>query len=419
MAVAVFHVGQTTYLYQGSGNLELLIHPQIETNPVSIALSWAYAVLFCGGTVPPMVLFFFVLSGFVLTSSLMKEVSPTIKTGVAFFGGRIFRILPAVIFTVSVFCLIYFSLNLRLYAPEVYTVPNIIRSFILFDVRIDGVMWSLQVEWFGTFAIFFAYLIAIYGGRSTVLVLCSILAALSLFDAVIHFATFGGRISRVAYLHTFIFGAIAYHFGATWWAGANKWVQGVALATAVVVFFLAMPIAAGTFQPEFGSSSSLGIILQALCAAVAISIMAFGDLRLTMLDWRITRFYGKISYSFYLLHPVALTVIWAHRDPTSTMPYVLWKIVEFGVPAPLLAIALAVISVVAVTPLAYLCWRYVETTGIRLGSRFRASLRTSGAVPRQGHGAQPGAIDAVIEMPALPTAGRPMLGTSEGGRPSA
>jgi peptidoglycan/LPS O-acetylase OafA/YrhL len=75
----------------------------------------------------------------------------------------------------------------------------------------------------------------------------------------------------------------------------------------------------------------------------------------------IVRFYGRISYSFYLLHALTLTVLWRIPEPLGVL--------VAGMPGPLLALLLSAGSVPAVTPLAWLSWRYVELRGIALGSR--------------------------------------------------
>ncbi|HEY4987300.1 MAG TPA: hypothetical protein VII39_11825, partial [Bradyrhizobium sp.] len=73
---------------------------------------------------------------------------------------------------------------------------------------------------------------------------------------------------------------------------------------------------------------------------------------LAALDARIVRFYGQISYSFYLLHPLTF---WA----TGRLTAWLLNGVD-GLPVTVVAVTCILFSVAAITPLAYASWRFVE-----------------------------------------------------------
>ena len=70
------------------------------------------------------------------------------------------------------------------------------------------------------------------------------------------------------------------------------------------------------------------------------------------LDHDVVRFYGQISYSFYLLHP--LSIWWINR-----LTLLLHEQVE-TMPVSLLMTLMYIFSLIAITPLAWLCWRFVE-----------------------------------------------------------
>jgi peptidoglycan/LPS O-acetylase OafA/YrhL len=81
------------------------------------------------------------------------------------------------------------------------------------------------------------------------------------------------------------------------------------------------------------------------------------------LDTPLIRFYGRISYSFYLLHPLSIWLI-AHT-------LIAQNAIGAGYSATPVAIVAALASVAIATPAAYLCWRFVEIPGIAAGRLLR------------------------------------------------
>jgi peptidoglycan/LPS O-acetylase OafA/YrhL len=87
--------------------------------------------------------------------------------------------------------------------------------------------------------------------------------------------------------------------------------------------------------------------------------------------------YGKISYSFYLLHPLSLWPAARVADHVQALG---------GVPMTIVALSAALFSVAATTPFAYLSWRFVERPFVRLGkSAVRPKPRASAVIaePRE------------------------------------
>jgi peptidoglycan/LPS O-acetylase OafA/YrhL len=104
--------------------------------------------------------------------------------------------------------------------------------------------------------------------------------------------------------------------------------------------------------------------ISGLGAFLLVSMVALDGKTLfhAVLNSGIVRFYGKISYSFYLLHfPVmhALASLTLNRIPVQ------WIRLHPVVASFYIAVA----SVLVVTPLSYLSWRFIEVPGIELSKR--------------------------------------------------
>jgi peptidoglycan/LPS O-acetylase OafA/YrhL len=154
-------------------------------------------------------------------------------------------------------------------------------------------------------------------------------------------------------LCAFYFGMTAYHYGDRIRLGA----------AGSIAAFAAMCAA----RPILGYASHWAALVEAILAAVVVAQLAFGQLGRfgDLFDWNITRFYGQISYSFYLLHPLTLLVAW--RIPSG-----LGAVVDAGISPPLVAAGLAVVTIAAITPIAWLSYRYVERPAVAIG-KFLAS----------------------------------------------
>jgi peptidoglycan/LPS O-acetylase OafA/YrhL len=113
-------------------------------------------------------------------------------------------------------------------------------------------------------------------------------------------------------------------------------------------------------------------------AIIAILVYGSGGGLKRMLNWPVFRFYGRISYSFYLLHPLTFLVIWR-------IPGAVSRLLDAGVPAVVIGLALTISSILAITPLAWLSWRFIEIPGIATGRRLSPDRRNvSPYVSRHG-----------------------------------
>jgi peptidoglycan/LPS O-acetylase OafA/YrhL len=110
--------------------------------------------------------------------------------------------------------------------------------------------------------------------------------------------------------------------------------------------------------------TALVLMLECVCAACLVALIAWRPVALFRpLDLGVVRFYGKISYSFYLLH--LLGILFANQAlAAANFPLA-------ALPASFAMITVLIASVLMTTPAAYLSWRYIEVPFINLGKSFK------------------------------------------------
>ena len=358
LMVAAVHVSQS----RTGEKFSLRSDPRTWSDPVWSGLFWLYSTVFNAWGA---LIIFFVLSGFVLASSISRGPKDIWPSARHFFIGRIFRLYPAIIFAVLLFCVVFWltGASLRGVPAAMYQPWTIIRNMMLIEWHIDGVMWSLQVE---ALAIPLIFAVAIgqqrWGLRFTALA-AFLLIACTVTRSYRHLVEHGGFLT---YYYLFVFGIATHRFGPRLieWIGQNRFRWTMIAITTVALFFLPRAMLGGT--------SRWARFSEAIVAVNVIAILVYGG-KTTLarvLNWPLWRFYGRISYSFYLLHPLTLIVLWA-------IPNQLSGLLDAGVPAVFIALGLTVLSVLAITPLAWLSWRFVEIPGIAAGRRLSPDRRNA------------------------------------------
>jgi len=296
-------------------------------------LSWS---MIAGGMAPVVV--FFVLSGFLLGRSLERDPDP-----VTFIRHRLFRLLPAAIVTVLLLTLAYRIFGFYVgYLPS-FEPLNVILNALLIKSDINGVMWSLTVESVAVPVILLAHALLGSRGRGAAWILVVVLIAISSWGPYVHLL---GGFTNLSPLYAFIVGLLVQAGGPT---SISKWRQARLNTLAVSVFVVLVVVA-------IRKQTAITIFIETVCASVLIWIAAFGPMKLPAMrpfDLWIARFYGQISYSFYLVHMAALTL--AARLLPDVHP-----------PLERAAI-LFVAGLLITTPAAWLMWRLVEVPFIRLG----------------------------------------------------
>ena len=358
LMVAAFHASASST----GGRYTLFTDPRGLTNPIWSALLWVDRYL----PNPAGALnVFFVLSGFVLASSIERGPAGIGPAARHFFIGRIFRIYPAAISTILLFCVIFWTTGATIPGAMVqaYQPVNIIRNMLLIDWFINGVMWSLTVE---ALAIPLIFVVTIgqqrLGGKFTLLVAVLLLAP-SIGRPYRYLIDHGGF---VTFFYLFVVGIGTHRIGPRLidWIGRRGLITWF-IAAMLLLFFLP--------RSQLGDMSRWARFAECIAAAGLIAVLVYGPrpTRLSrVLNSPLFRFYGRISYSFYLLHPITLMVLWA-------IPAQLAGFLDAGVPAVLICLALTIISITAITPLSWLSWRFIEIPGIAAGRRLSPDRRNA------------------------------------------
>src|SRR5580693_9950788 len=299
------------------------------------------------------VVFFFVLSGFVLARSLDRSIG-TDNWLVHFAIARVFRLFPPVIAAVAIFTLLFFLFGVNEYSGS-FDPVNVLLNMSLLKTDLNRVMWSMQLEVLAASLIVAGVLVGRRFGLWPIFAFNTLLFGFSFFRFYIHAIV--GETGHMGPLYGFLTGVMLYFSGARL-AGYFAPKQALLiLGIAVLVFCTcgALTVTGWT------------ILLEVLSAGAVITCVVWhAELPVfSVLDAPFARFYGRISYSFYLLNPLALWVtvqftepfVWAHAS---------------GVPLFIVVIAAAIFSIVITTPLAYLCREYIELPSIRLGRAITA-----------------------------------------------
>jgi peptidoglycan/LPS O-acetylase OafA/YrhL len=311
------------------------------------------------------VICFFVLSGFVLGESLRRNACDGWKGYAEFMLRRCFRILPAFLFAIFFcFTLMMFFGMAKITSPaatEYYSsqynfavsLKSLLSNLLLLDVGLDNVVWSLVPELLASLALPFLY----WNSRNTASRI-GIIVLLALLQ-VVAFNSPCSWIEGLSYLYMFYLGYLIPSLPQWFWIGLKKHrsLMLLLLTTAVVICLTTC---------HFGNHE----VPYVLSIGLIIGMIAFlhDDPFFSFLDRSIPRFYGKIYYSFYLLHfPVAFITASCLLRFISTD--------HLTRHALFYSAMIGVLSIVFATPIAILSYHYIENPFMRLGRKCLDSMK--------------------------------------------
>ena len=332
--------GTTTFLYSSADH---------------VYGGWTTDVLSILGNGAAAVNLFFAISGFVLLQSLTRGPDSNWVNAARFVVARVFRIYPAVLVTIGTFILIFYATGASICSPAAYEPVKLLRNALLLDTEIVGVMWTLRVEMLAIplFILGF-FLLRRFGNIGLVILLATLLALAT-------WRVWTGLVDPtpgLALLPFFAVGMLVFGVGKKPWSWIPSGLAAALLIVAIAVM-LSVPL-----LPDFGARP---YHIETVCDAYIVGLLAFANLGTVgrFFEHPIVRFYGRISYSFYLINPLTLFAFWH-------MPEALGQIMQLPIPGILVALTMFLISVAVTTPIAWLMYKYVERPGVALGRRLVA-----------------------------------------------
>jgi peptidoglycan/LPS O-acetylase OafA/YrhL len=305
--------------------------------------------------------FFFMITAFLFWSKILNRHTKPIDWGHLFLS-RVLRIVPLYLFAIAVFFVIIAALSgwaLRVPASQLassmlawllFTLPGTpdISAVDNTDIVIANVIWTLVWEWAFYFALpalaFFLrprppLLLALAGAATSLLIIC--------------FSTTGFPLP----LFIFALGILAAH------VTRIETVKRAAAHTAASILAIACVAGAFFIHPENGAIPLK--VLQCGLLFTAFGIIAAGNTLGGVLDRRVSRTLGDMSYSLYLLHGPFLSILFFFilgfpYAQSLTTPQ-RWLIVSASTPALIL--------------LCFLTYRSIELPGMRATRPLHAWLK--------------------------------------------
>jgi len=364
LMVAAFHCGQSRW-----SEGDLLFASYDREKPILGFFSYLYATVSNGQAG---VVFFFVLSGFVLSLSADRSAIIDLPWVWRFVTRRLLRIYPAAVACIGIFVFVYVVSGVGIPGTDsnTFRLANIVSNFLMLRTDINGVMWTLQLEVLAIPMIALCIFLVRTNRTSFVVSLAFFLFCAS-FSGTWK-SLFGPSCASLQPMYCFVIGVLVHAVGSK-----SKWVQlssnsNLALVTSIILLL--------STRATVGCASPWSPIVESLVAAYIIAHFVNRSTANTprLLNHFLVRFLGKVSYSYYLLHPLTLIVLWRSTNFIEAFR-------QLGVPSSLVAILLVIASSLAVLPLAWLSWRFIEIPCMRfrIGTALSQELRVRRVHPAE------------------------------------
>ena len=315
------------------------------------------------------VIIFFILSGYVLTGSLVRRGLGRGPVA-GFYIGRFFRLYPAVWF-VSFLSIVFLALvPLRSIFPSPsswfisYLSPalnfkTILLSFAVLKFVLLPPLWSVFVEFLGSFLM--PALVAVSLWRRHLLPWLVAVMGLAVYPLV-HAPH---MLNYLCYMFDFGLGVLIATYGPRIVFSAP--LATITAASTVLLFFRPLWFAMlnGHFVPIIvGYNDATPMIVEALAGTILIAVLAAGHGRSALLNHRFSVRLGDISFSFYLIH-----------FPLGMLLAKLLSTVFSASTSPMLAMSCLVVTCLALSLVfAELLFRFVEIPTNNLGKRVSAAF---------------------------------------------
>jgi peptidoglycan/LPS O-acetylase OafA/YrhL len=309
------------------------------------------------------IIVFFVLSGYVLTGSLLRR-GLSWAHAIGFYLNRLFRLFPGLwaASAISAFFLAVFPQQVihpaanawfSYYLTPFPNATGLILAALAIDRSLIMPVWTIFIELMGSALMPFFVTIAITKQRLFVWMLLGVGIASYMLAYAPH------RLNSLAYMFDFALGVWLASRDWKLFAGTNLPRLFAAAATLVFFRFAWFSIRAGHLMPLYGYDDPLPMLVEGIAAFFLIGALASerGRVRFLRSPWAV--WLGDISFGLYLIHfPVAIVVAKivsrAFSDATS--------------PVTAIAVVIPLVLVISCI-LAYLLHRFVEIPSIAFGKR--------------------------------------------------
>ena len=310
---------------------------------------------------------FFVISGLVLRLALDRETRGPDAVATSFVARRFFRIYPALGTNLLMMFAVGWALHLAW--PAAYTsapTPTaLLRNLMLVDVPINGATWSLQVEFLAV-PFFLAAHFATRRFGSRAIVVFVLFLILALFRSRLFF-----RFHLVSdFMFMFGLGMVVADF-------APRLIARLTRRRAGGLFALGVALLLGA-RLVIGYTSRWSLLVEGIGGAIVVALVTYGPAirPIAWLDPAPVRALGRISYSFYLYHPLFLMTF---VGPLLGSPVLATGRAEWPL---VLGLAIALVTIPPTWLVGALSHRLVERGAIGFGRR--QEKRLLAAVARQG-----------------------------------
>lgn len=317
------------------------------------------------------VLFFFILSGYVLGRSLERDEHSFLAIS-RYSIRRFFRLFPALMIVMLLSFILSKSLtdnlsfglslsdwarNLIGWMAQVTTANQLGQNLLLIQRGLDVPTWTIKVEVVCSLLLPLLLWICRSWAARIAATLILVVYSLPVVQSALHLDGTSLTVAECTkYLYLFFLGAL---LNSDIFYQKNRSIKIASIAVIALIGFLLMKCVIFRFSDELGNALVIFLIL--------LSLLHIGDSPLKrMLLSRGALFLGTISYSFYLLHAPIMCFMLSH------MPERFWTISMFSRFA-ILFLLVAVVSLLVGT----IVWRWVESPLNRLGHRISKRLLTT------------------------------------------
>lgn len=308
---------------------------------------------------------FFILSGLVLGGSLSR-IQFSFRGLTSFYVKRLLRLYPVYVFVIFLIAL-YMKLGFvyRVYPDAApwfswwmrfdMTIREFLYNFFFIHTYLGGVTWTLRVILVASFLFPLFYLVTQKTSRKTDLLITLLLIVCSFSVFVIP------DFRDLRYLYMFFLGLILPKFQSFFVSIPRR---VILLSFPFVLLFL--------LDVRYLTGEYIGGVFETIISWFAIGLMAYGSQTkiFDCLDVPFFKYFGKISYSLYLIHFTILYIL-------AKMMFDFLPDLSYAQNYVVIHLGLFTVSLVAATLVSSLVHQYIESPSSALAEKIGRRITES------------------------------------------